>query len=278
MFIRFIRPLLFILAVMNATQLYAQLFQDKASAPKTSTAPAAAARNWQKPSSIPLKELFPKAEANQVAACGNLMLSDEEQFTLYEAYSPLKSKQNWLILVDPQNTLTRQYKPEDLTTVSNKAWPKPVRLRKEALDQMNKMIKAAKQDNVTLIPLSTYRTWQYQDGLYQRNLAKNGGKPTGYVARAGESQHHLGTAVDFNTVEPKDENIPALVWLRKHAGEYGFSLSFPKGAAAEKESGYPYEAWHYRYITPEAVRLQDKFFKGDQHKTLSFLQRCVFGK
>lgn len=278
MFIRFIRPLLFTLAVMNTTPLYAQLFQDKTSAAKTSTAPAAAARDWQKPSSLNMKELFPQEKVNQVAACGNLVLSDEEQFALYETYSPLKSKQNWLILVDPQNPLSRQYKLADLTTISNKAWPKPVRLRKEALDQMNKMIKAAKQDKVTLIPLSTYRTWEYQDGLYRRNLAKNGGKPTGYVAQAGESQHHLGTAVDFNTVEPKDENIPALVWLRKHAGEYGFSLSFPKGAEAEKESGYPYEAWHYRYITPEAVRLQDKFFKGNQHKTLSFLQRCVFGK
>ena len=215
-------------------------------------------------------------EQNRLGQCAGLPLSGSEKSNFYNAILPLQERQDWLILVDPQHILPTDYKPDDLTVQFQPHWPKKAQLRREAMQQLLIMIAAAQKDGVRLIPISTYRTWQYQDGLYRRNLAGNGGKPSGYVARAGESQHHLGTAVDFNTLSPKDENIPALVWLRRHAGQYGFSLSFPKGAEAEQESGYPYEAWHYRYITRDAVRLQDDFFGGNQHKTLKFLHDCVF--
>lgn len=210
--------------------------------------------------------------------CAGLSLANEEQKRFEAAYKVLGPKREWIVLVDPSHVLAKDYRPQDLVDKWNTGWPKRAQLRGEAMEQMMKMIEAAQKDGVRLVPISTYRTWQYQDRLYQQNLARNNGKPNGYVARAGESQHHLGTAVDFNTVNPADENIPALIWLRKHAGEYGFSLSFPKEAEAEKESGYPYEAWHYRYITREAVRLQDEFFNGNQHKTLTFLNDCYFAQ
>jgi len=216
------------------------------------------------------------AGPSALAVCAGLThLSPEEDQQFQTACAALSGRQEWLILVDPQHVLPPDYKPTDMVTQIKSGWPKKAQLRREAMEQMDKMMTAAKQDGVSLIPVSTYRTWKYQDGLYRRNLAQNGGQASGYVAKPGESQHHLGTAVDFNTVSPKDENIPALVWLRKHAGEYGFSLSFPKGEEAEKESGYPYEPWHYRYITREAVFLQDNFFDGNQHKTLKFLQDCI---
>ncbi len=223
--------------------------------------------------SLPTREAL---ETERLAACAGLTLSDDEKREFKIQTDKLTSKQEWVILIDPNHILPPDYKPADMAVTANKKWPKKAQLRQEAMEQMNGMIAAAEKEGVTLLPISTYRTWQYQQGLYERNLARNGGKPSGYVARPGESQHHLGTAVDFNTVQPTDENIPALVWLRKHAGEYGFSLSFPKGEAAEKESGYPYEPWHYRYITREAVLLQDNFFAGDQHQTLAFLHNCIF--
>lgn len=181
----------------------------------------------------------------------------------YQYYLQLADKTSWLTLVDAKHPLPKDYQPRDLVTVSPK-----IKLRKEALEQMNKMIQAARAEHIELRPISTYRTYAYQKMLADRKP----GNP--YVALPGESQHHLGTAVDFNTLEPEDENIPAIQWLFKHAGEYGFSLSFPKGPEAEKESGYPYEPWHFRYITREGVQFQDLFFEGNQHKTLAFLEKC----
>ena len=178
------------------------------------------------------------------------------------AYRAVEKKQDLLILVDEKNALPAHYKPHDLVGGGR------VLLREEAMAQLEKMKEAALKDGVVLRPISTYRSYEYQAGLVR--LTKN----PSYVAAAGHSQHQLGTAIDFNTVNPADEDIPALKWLRKHAGEFGFSLSFPKGE--EKETGYPYEAWHYRYITKEGVYLQDNFFGGSQHKMLTFLQMCLW--
>ena len=178
------------------------------------------------------------------------------------AYLPLAPKQELLALVDEDHALAADYEPKDLVG-HNK-----VRLREEASHWFRKMQAAAKKDGINLFSVSGYRSYNYQVGLKRRTANPD------YVASPGHSQHQLGTAIDFNTVDPKDENIPALQWLRKHAGEYGFSLSFPKGE--EAETGYPYEAWHYRYITKEGVELQDKFFGGSQHKMLVFLHTCLW--
>lgn len=205
------------------------------------------------------------ARADGALSCGKLSLDAVSRAQFYDLYAHVQQKAEWLRMVDPQNELDAAYVPADLVT----AGPK-ITLRKEAMDAMNRMIEAAQKDGVTLRPISTYRTYKYQKGLYDR-------KPNNaYVAKPGQSQHQLGTVVDFNTLNPKDENLPSIQWLFKHAGEYGFSLSFPKGTEAQKETGYPYEPWHYRYITPEGVKLQDKFFEGSQHKTLAFLQNCVY--
>lgn len=93
------------------------------------------------------------------------------------------------------------------------------------------------------------------------------------MAKPGTSQHHLGTAVDFEiNYQESAPPSPAQIWLEKHAAEYGFSLSYPKGA--EEETGYPYEPWHYRYITKEGVAFQNEFFEGSQHKMLYFWKQC----
>ena len=62
----------------------------------------------------------------------------------------------------------------------------------------------------------------------------------------------------------------------ENAGKYGFSLSFPKGA--EEITGYAYEAWHFRYIGTDAVKMQDNYFGGSQQKFLEFMHKCVFKK
>lgn len=208
-----------------------------------------------------------KVQELQILYCAGLTgLTPARREEFKQLYTALKDKQEWLILLDPDHSLSGPYDPGDLVGSGR------TKMRREAHDYMNAMIAAAKKDGVTLEPLSGYRTWEYQAGLLSKS------KNPQYVAKPGQSQHHLGTAMDFNTVDPRLENIPAMKWLRKHAGEYGFSLSFPKGKEAEEESGYPYEAWHYRYITMDAVALQDGFFDGDQHRTLKFMLDCIFQK
>lgn len=203
----------------------------------------------------------PKPKAEFSAACETLITHADRE-ALRAAYTPLLAKQELLALVDEKYGLPQDYIPQDLVGQGK------IRLRAETYQWMKTMQEAAKKDGINLFPISAYRSYAYQQGLKERT------KNPAYVASPGHSQHQLGTAIDFNTVNTKDENIPALQWLKKHAGEYGFSLSFPKGK--EAETGYPYEAWHYRYISKEGVALQDAFFGGNQHKMLLFLNACLW--
>ena len=41
-------------------------------------------------------------------------------------------------------------------------------------------------------------------------------------------------------------------WMQEHAHEYGFILRFPKDK--EKETGYQYESWHYRYVGKDIAK------------------------
>lgn len=210
----------------------------------------------------PEKVAEPKNEAPALPESCELLAENIDKDQFRAAYLPLISKQELLALVDEEHALSENYIPQDLVGTGKE------RLRQEASQWFKKMQAAAKKDGINLFSVSGYRSYNYQVGLKRRTANPD------YVASPGHSQHQLGTAIDFNTVNPKDENIPALRWLRKHAGEYGFSLSFPKGE--EEETGYPYEAWHYRYISKEGVELQDKFFGGSQHKMLVFLHSCLW--
>lgn len=66
------------------------------------------------------------------------------------------------------------------------------------------------------------------------------------VAPPGYSEHHTGRAVDIascaaDVLEEIFESTTSFAWLREHAGEYGFTLSYPRGNAL----GYAYEPWHW---------------------------------
>ena len=47
-----------------------------------------------------------------------------------------------------------------------------------------------------LIITSAFRSIELQKKLYEKDLAENGGVPSGKVAKPGSSQHNVGTAFD----------------------------------------------------------------------------------
>jgi D-alanyl-D-alanine carboxypeptidase len=53
-----------------------------------------------------------------------------------------------------------------------------------------------------------------------------------------------------------------------NAGNFGWSLSYPRGK--EAETGYVWESWHWRWIGNCAVKMQNEFFDGSQQQMLMF--------
>jgi D-alanyl-D-alanine carboxypeptidase len=182
-----------------------------------------------------------------------------------------------LVLVDKQHGLSSDYQPGNIvslngfsdTLVLNKD---SLSLREEVIPHLIAMSEAARLDGVTLDISSSYRSYQYQENLFSYYVNELGREQAEQEsAQPGHSQHQLGTTVDFGSVTPAFAETDAAAWLREHAGEYGFSLSYPEGMT--ELTGYMYESWHYRFITRVGTEIQQEFFDDVQQHFLEFFHR-----
>lgn len=118
------------------------------------------------------------------------------------------------------------------------------------------MRQAAAAQGITLLPVSGYRSIDYQAGLVARKQARGlaAEQILRYSALPGHSEHHLGTVLDLHDgrgppLEETFQDSPAFAWLRKHAGRYGFVLSYGR----DNPWGIGYEPWHWRYLPAAAA-------------------------
>ncbi len=157
-----------------------------------------------------------------------------------------------LALVTKETTLKPGYQPADLKAVPSYMNPSyQMRLRAEALEHLEKLWNAASDDGVTLSIRSAYRSYETQKQLFKDYASRHGEEEANrFSARPGQSEHQLGTAVDFGGtgVDFTDRfgETEQGRWLADNAYKYGFAMSYPQGK--EHITGYIYEPWHYRYI------------------------------
>lgn len=190
-----------------------------------------------------------------------------------EDYKPLLTQPaDLLVLVDKKNEIPSDYEPDDLVAlkapsfVANRS---DLKFRKAYLPSLTALVTAAKKEGLKLSVSSAYRSWIYQKDLFQRYVTKDGlATAERYSARPGRSQHQLGTVLDFGSVTPEFAATPEGQWLAAHAGEFGFSLSYPEGQ--EALTGYVFEPWHFRYIGVAAAGVQKKWFANLQQRLTEF--------
>ncbi|HLF29976.1 MAG TPA: M15 family metallopeptidase [Xanthomonadales bacterium] len=109
---------------------------------------------------------------------------------------------------------------------------------------------AAFEAGAELQAVSAFRSVGYQRELLQKKLDKGLTMLEILLVSAapGYSEHHSGYALDISTpgfapLQEEFENSPAFTWLQKHAGTFGFRLSFPQG----NRHKLAYEPWHWCY-------------------------------
>lgn len=206
---------------------------------------------------IETKQEFPiKAEHNSCSAFTDDILNLAKQDPYF------------FFVVDKKHHLPADYTPQDLIGKGKFA------VREQTSKAFNKMAAEAKKDGINLFILSGFRPYTRQEYLFNRSVKTKGlDHAEKYVARPGASQHQLGTAIDIDSVEDSFVNTKEYAWLQKNACKYGFSLSFPKGQ--EEKTGYMFESWHYRYITPDGCRIQKEHFNDSQVDFLDALQLCL---
>ena len=176
-----------------------------------------------------------------------------------EAYTDTRPSTNLntnYLLVNKFNYLDNNYIPENLELLDNSYAKSGIYLVKEAKDNIERLISDAKNDGMNIRVISAYRSYSYQENLYN-NYVKNDGVENAdtYSARPGYSEHQTGLVVDvtrafddFNNFENTNEYN----WMLENAYNYGFILRYPKDK--EDITTYSFEAWHYRYVGVELAQ------------------------
>ncbi len=203
----------------------------------------------------------------------NVIMADTAGF-LDQISLVLELPAGTFIQADKQHFLGADYKPVDIVMLTDYSELTLSRdnlsLREVLIPDLLRMVEDARREGLTLVISSTYRSYEYQDKVFKWNVEQNGLETAEREsARQGTSQHQLGTAIDFGTITDDYAFTPAGEWLIENAWKYGFSLSYPDGY--EDLTGYRYECWHFRYITPAGTELQREYFGDIQHYMISFL-------
>lgn len=138
--------------------------------------------------------------------------------------------------------------PDRLTLAGLDRYRRPLWLLRPAARAWQRLRAAAYRDGVVLDAISGYRSHAYQLGIFARKLARGLSVEEILAVNAapGYSEHHGGCALDIGTpgeppAEESFEATPAFAWLSAHAGEFGFTLSYPR----DNPHGIVYEPWHW---------------------------------
>ena len=213
------------------------------------------------------KEAIPNGNPEEFLADLNKVLDEEKN-------NHRNDELDLLYLIDKKHNVGSDYVPKDLKPVKNNdLWNvsrNDLSLRPESYAALENLSRAALADGIKLMVSSTYRSYSYQERLFNRYVSLDGLElAERYSARPGTSQHQLGCAVDFGSITDDWGDTRMGKWVYNHAAEYGWSLSFPRNY--EDVTGYMWECWHFRYIGVEACRFQKKWFSDVQQFMLEFV-------
>jgi zinc D-Ala-D-Ala carboxypeptidase len=174
--------------------------------------------------------------------------------------------------------LNEHYTPSKLTQIDNKylydeSIPKFIHAQVNPF--LEDMIREASDDNIKLWVRSAYRSFDEQEDLKGAYTVAYGSGANTFSADQGYSEHQLGTTIDLTTTGINGgltgfETTLAYTWLKEHAHEYGFVLSYP-----HNNTYYIFEPWHWRFVGIDlATDLhadEKNFYDLDQREIDSYL-------
>ncbi len=162
--------------------------------------------------------------------------------------------------------LNENYIPSSLIDVSSSGFA----FRKNEIMQIHSgvwpylqnLLQTANSEAKGLQILSAFRSFGTQSTLKAGYKQTYGSGANKFSADQGYSEHQLGTAVDFTTVQDGADldsfrDSPAYTWLLANAHKYGFVLSYP-----ERNAYYEFEPWHWRFV---GLKLAQKLHEENKH-------------
>lgn len=185
----------------------------------------------------------------------------------YEQYMNPENKDDYLLLVNKDNPIGKDYVPKDLIYVYQASGTADkYKMSYVAAMAFEAMVKEGKANGYNIKALSGYRSYNTQKSTFQnwlnieiKNAKKNDPSLTDdqaydigysvasmYSAPAGASEHQIGLAMDVNSLEDSFGDTPEGKWLAENCYKFGFILRYPEGKS--DITGYIYEPWHFRFV------------------------------
>ena len=162
----------------------------------------------------------------------------------------VNNQDDYQVLVNKHNKLSSTYIPNDLELINELYSDSKQCLRKKARSAFERMAKDANKLGLNIIAVSTYRSYNYQNKLFNKYVIEFGLDYANMCsAQAGYSEHQLGLAVDIADKSLDYDNFDKTKefnWVKDNAYKYGFILRYPIDKV--DITLYKYEPWHYRYI------------------------------
>lgn len=188
----------------------------------------------------------------------------------YSNLNNITNPQDNLVLVNKYNKLSDDYIPDDIVELSG-----TIKISQRAKESIVSMVSAATEAGHYVCYYSGYRSFETQEKLYDRYVARDGAKEADlYSARPGHSEHQTGLAIDLCTtgrVTIKD-GTALFEWIEENAHNYGFIIRYPKGKT--DITGYQFEPWHLRFIGIEhATKVNNLKITYDEYYDLFIKER-----
>lgn len=169
-----------------------------------------------------------------------------------------------MLLINPWNSLPEDFNPELAEIDIKYAGYDGAQFDARAIDQLHAMCEAAANDGIRLVIISAYRTNATQSTLFNNKISRvKAANPAltdeeaeneaaTVVARPGTSEHQVGLAVDFNSVQDSFRDTEEYKWLTENCTDYGFILRYADDK--QDKTGIIPEPWHYRYVGVENAK------------------------
>ena len=182
------------------------------------------------------------------------IINTKRYLPLYENIVTTDVKDDYLLLVNKYYQLPSDYEPEDLVYITGAY--RPVQIREEVASHYEKLLSDALANGYDLRVVSAYRSYSYQDGLYNKYLLSDTKENVDtYSARPGHSEHQSGLCLDVTIPGYSIDDFyktEASKWLAENCYKYGFIIRYENGK--ENITGYQAEPWQIRYVGDKAAK------------------------
>ena len=167
------------------------------------------------------------------------------------------------MLVNKYSQLPDDWEKNVKLVSAKNAWDEDVKLEVQTYKKYKQLEKELKNDGVTIVLDSIYRSVKEQQELWDRwsnDPEKGIDYAKKYAAVPGYSEHHTGLAVDIvikkdgKLIEENEDMIAekeVFAKIHKKLAKHGFILRYLEGR--EDTTGYTYEPWHLRYVGSEKI-------------------------